>query len=129
MRRRSSWQVLALTIASGGVFAIAWLVQTRTDMQKLGARIPSPWLLVTPVTALYFAWCWAEGIRLVTAGRISTVRAFLAICLLGPIGMALVQARLNGLTDTGRPPSARWYRPVPRPSRGRRLRPGRAPLP
>jgi hypothetical protein len=110
MRRRSATGVLTLTIASAGAFAIAWLCQTRADMLRLGARIPTPWLLVTPITALYFVWCWAEGVRHVTAGRISTVRAFLSICLLGPLGMASVQERFNALSDRGRAPSRRWYR-------------------
>lgn len=117
MQRRSPWCVLGLAIASAGAFAIAWLCQTRTDMIRLGARIPTPWLLVTPVTALYFAWCWAEGVRQVTAARIPTLRAFLAICLLGPLGMAAIQARFNALADSGRPPSRRWYRPVRRAAR------------
>ena len=115
MRRRSGLGVLALVIASAGGFAIAWLCQTRADMVRLGARIPTPWLLVTPITALYFAWCWAEGVRHVTAGRISTVRAVLAICLLGPIGMARIQVRFNALSDSGRAPSRRWYRRLPSP--------------
>ncbi len=112
MRRRSGWAVLALSIASAGGFAIAWMCQTRADMIRLGARIPSPWLLATPITALYFVWCWAEGVRQVTAGRITTLRAYLAICLLGPIGMAHLQLRFNALSDSGRAPSRRWYRPV-----------------
>ncbi len=117
MRRRSGWAVLALSFASAGAFAIVWLCQTRTDMIRLGARIPSPWLLVTPVSALYFAWCWAEGVRQVTAGRITTLRAYLALCLLGPIGMARLQLRFNALSDSGRAPSRRWYRPVRSPLR------------
>lgn len=112
MRRRSGWCVLALTIASAGGFAIAWLCQTRADMTRLGARIPTPWLLVTPITALYFVWCWAEGVRQVTAGRISTLGAALSVCVLGPFGMARLQRRFNALSDSGRAPSARWYRPV-----------------
>src|SRR4051812_2860123 len=117
MRRRSAWGVLALTIASAGAFAIAWLCQTRADMIRLGARIPTPWLLVTPITALYFAWCWAEGVRQVTAGRISTLRAALSLCVLGPIGIARLQLAFNALSDSGRAPSRRWYRPVPSPNR------------
>lgn len=110
MRRRSGLAVLALSLASALAFAVVWLCQTRRDMNRLGARIPTPWLLVTPITALYFAWCWAEGARHVTAGRISTIGAFLLVCLLGPIGMAQLQETFNALSDGGRAPSARWYR-------------------
>lgn len=117
MRRRKGWCVLALTILTAGGFAIAWLCRTRAEMIRLGARIPTPWLLVTPITALYFAWCWAEGVRQVTAGRITTLHAVLALCVLGPLGMAHLQARFNALSDSGRAPSARWYRPVRSPLR------------
>jgi hypothetical protein len=98
MRRRSGWLVLALIVASGGAYAVAWLIETRAELNRLGARIPPPWLLaLVPVGLLYWAWCWAEGVRHVSAGRTSTVGAFLAISLLGPIGIALVQRRFNRL--------------------------------
>lgn len=115
MRRRSGLAVLVLCLASALAFAVVWLCQTRRDMNRLGARIPTPWLLVTPITALYFAWCWAEGARLVTANRITTVSAFLSLCLLGPLGMARLQEGFNALSDSGRAPSARWYRRTPSP--------------
>lgn len=117
MRHRSGLAVLVLSLASAFAFSIVWLCQTRRDMIRLGARIPTPWLLVTPITALYFAWCWAEGARLVTAGRISTASAFLSLCLLGPLGMARLQETFNALSDSGRAPSARWYRRAPSPLR------------
>ena len=110
VRYRSGLAVLVLSLASALAFAVVWLCQTRREMNRLGARIPTPWLLVTPPSALYFAWCWAEGARHVTAGRISTVRAFLSLCLLGPFGMARMQTTFNALSDGGRAPSARWYR-------------------
>ncbi len=96
MRWRSPWSVLALTLASAGAYAIAWLVETRRELVQLGARIPSPWLLAVPVAGIYWAWCWAEGVRLATAGRISAAGAF-ALVLLGPIGLPLVQYELNAL--------------------------------
>ena len=113
MRRRSGLAVLVLSLASALAFCVVWLVQTRRDMVRLGARIPTPWLLVTPITALYFAWCWAEGARHVTAGRIATTSAFFSLCLLGPLGMARLQRTFNALSDSGRAPSARWYRRAP----------------
>ncbi|MBL9012603.1 MAG: hypothetical protein JNL83_00410 [Myxococcales bacterium] len=113
VQRRSGLAVLVLSLASALAFAVVWLCQTRRDLNRLGARIPTPWLLATPITALYFLWCWAEGARHVTAGRISTVGAFLALCLLGPLGMARLQETFNALSDGGRAPSARWYRPAP----------------
>lgn len=116
MRYRSGLAVVVLSLASALAFCVVWLVQTRRDMVRLGARIPSPWLLATPITALYFAWCWAEGARHVTAGRISTLRAFLSLCT-GPLGMASMQSTFNALSDSGRAPSARWYRRAPSPLR------------
>ena len=109
MRWRSGWSVLALTIASAGAYAIAWLCQTRTEMNRLGARIPTPWLLVVPITAVYFAWCWAEGVRHVTAGRTSTGTAFLLV-LLGPLGVPILQLAFNSLQGSGRARSSPYCR-------------------
>ena len=110
MRWRSAWGVLALVVASAGAYAIAWLCQTRGEMNRLGARIPTPWLLALPVTALYFAWCWAEGVRHVTAGRTSTGVAF-TLVLCGPLGLALLQRAFNSLQESERARSSRWRRP------------------
>ena len=63
MRGRSAHGVVGWSLASAGAYAIVWLVETRREMNQLGARIPSPWLLVFPITALYWAWCWSEGDR------------------------------------------------------------------
>ena len=109
MRRRSGLAVVMLSLASALAFCVVWLCQTRHDMNRLGARIPSPWLLATPITALYFAWCWAEGARHVTAGRIPTTRAFLALCLFGPFGMARLQQTFNAMRSQ-RPPRRACFR-------------------
>ena len=114
MKRRAAWTVLALVIASAGAYAIAWLVATRREMNQLGARIPSPWLLAVPIAALYWLWCWAEGLAHVTAGRISAGVGFVAA--LTPIGIAVLQRELNAL-ETGPARSARWYRPARSPHR------------
>ncbi|HEU0030788.1 MAG TPA: hypothetical protein VFQ53_09145 [Kofleriaceae bacterium] len=96
MQPRSPWGMAARIALSAGAFAIAWLCETRREMNRLGARIPSPWLLVVPVTAVYWAWCWAEGVQHVTGRRTSAARAF-ALLWLGPIGLVRVQCAFNRL--------------------------------
>lgn len=119
MQRRSTWMVAGFGVLTAGAYVVAWLCQTREELNLLGARIPSPWWLVSPVTGLAWLWAWAQGVRLVTAGRITAPRAA-ACVLLGPFGIAHIQAVFNALADAGRPPSARWYRPARSraPSRG-----------
>jgi hypothetical protein len=97
VRQRNGIALIALSIASAGAYELVWLAETRLEMNRLGARIPSLWLLVLPIAALYWGWCWAEGVRHVTAGRTSVLAAF-GFLLLGPIGMALLQSRFNALT-------------------------------
>jgi hypothetical protein len=98
MRHRNGLSLIAWSLASAGAYELVWLAQTRVEMNRLGARIPTMWLLVLPITIVYWAWCWAEGVRHVTAGRTSTGAAF-CLVLLGPVGMALLQNRFNALTS------------------------------
>jgi hypothetical protein len=102
VRHRNGFSLIAWWIASAGLYELLWLGETRLEMNRLGARIPSMWLLVVPMSALYWAWCWAEGVRHVTAGRTSVLAAFL-LWLLGPFGMALLQGRFNALTSSRLP--------------------------
>ena len=101
--------MLALSLATAGVWSIVWLVVTARELNRLGARIPSPrWMVLVP----YWAWRFAAGARHASAGRIAAPLAF-ALVLVAPLGTAILQTRFNSLR-TARASRARSYR---RPSR------------
>jgi hypothetical protein len=98
MTKRSVIAVVLLTVLTCGIYGLYWLLRTKDEMVARGAEIPTGWLLIIPLAHFYWQWRWAEGVERVTRGRMSAVIAFV-MTLLGPIGMALVQATFNESSD------------------------------
>lgn len=81
MRQNSPVKVFLLTFVTFGIYGIVWLVKTKNDLNKLGADIPTAWLLIVPFVSLYWFWKYSEGVELVTNGKISSVLAFVMLTL------------------------------------------------
>jgi hypothetical protein len=72
-----------------------WLVKTKDEMNRLGADIPTAWLLVIPFANIYWLWVYGTGVALVTKGAHSALGSFLLRSFLGPIGAAITQNEFN----------------------------------
>lgn len=107
MTKRSPIMVIVLTIVTFGIYGLVWTVKTKDEMVKLGADIPTAWLLIVPIASIWFFWKFAGGVEHVTQGKSSQAISFILIFLLGVIGMAIVQGSLNSATPPGQMPSAR----------------------
>lgn len=97
MTRRSVAGVFFLSIITFGIYALVWAVKTKTEMNALGAQIPTAWLLIIPFVNLWWLWKYSEGVDHVSRGKMSSALAFILLFLLGPIGMAILQSTYNGL--------------------------------
>ena len=64
-------------------------------MNIRGSRIPTAWLIIIPLVNFYWYWKWCEGVETTTKNSISTVVAFLLICVLGFIAMPIIQDKFN----------------------------------
>ena len=95
MTKRSVAAVIILTIITFGIYALVWMVKTKGEMVKLGADIPTAWLLIVPIASIYWTWKFAGGVEHVTRGKQSQVMSFVLMFVLGVIGMAIIQAELN----------------------------------
>lgn len=99
MRKRNPFVVLLLTLITFGIYGLVWEVKTKNDMNKLGADIPTAWLLIVPLVNLWWLWKYSEGVEKATSGQTSGVLAFVLLFLLGVIGMVILQFEFNKVGD------------------------------
>ena len=99
MQKRSPLAVFFLSLITFGIYAIVWQVKTKGELNRLGAQIPTAWLLIVPFVNWYWLWKYSEGVEHVTGGKMSGVMAFVLLFLLGFIGMAILQNEFNKLGD------------------------------
>ena len=97
MTKRSPISVVLLALITCGIYGIVWYVQTKGEMNRLGASIPTAWLLIIPFVNLYWVWKYAEGVQLVTKGAQSAVTIFLLLLFCGIIGMPVTQSAFNSV--------------------------------
>jgi hypothetical protein len=97
MKHRNPLGVIFFSIITFGIYAIVWNVKTKNEMNKLGAEIPTAWLIIIPIVNIYWVWKYSKGVEHVTGGKTSGVLAFVLLYILSIIGMAIVQDIFNGL--------------------------------
>jgi hypothetical protein len=101
MRRHNIVLWILLVFFTGGICSLVWLVRTKNDMNSVGQKIPTAWVLLIPfLGALWFHWKWSQGVENVTEGNSTTFGTFLLVLFLGFIGQAIVQSNLNKLAES-----------------------------
>ena len=95
MKQRNVFAVLLLPLITFGIYAIVWSVKTKNEMNRLGANIPTAWLLIVPFVNLYWLWKYSEGVGHVTNEKLSGIVAFILQFFLGSIGNAIIQDQFN----------------------------------
>ncbi len=89
-----------LSILTGGIYSWYWLVKTKGEMNKLGEKIPTAWIWLIPIIGnFWWLWKYAEGVENVSKKELNLFLTLLAMYLLGPIGMAIVQEAFNRSTQ------------------------------
>lgn len=106
MQKRNPVLVLVYTLISFGIYGVYWEVKTKGEMNKLGATIPTAWLILIPFVNIWWIWKYSEGVEHVTAGKYSAVLTFLLLWLTGMIGMAVVQDAFNNVGGMPQAPVA-----------------------
>jgi hypothetical protein len=97
MTKRSPIAVFFLGIITLGIYGIVWHVKTKGEMNRLGANIPSAWLMIIPLVNIWWLWKYAEGVEEITKGGMSKAVAFLLLFLIGLIGDAVIQDTFNNM--------------------------------
>jgi len=95
LKNRSPIAVLLLPLVTFGIYQIVWYVKTKNEMNQLGAKIPTAWLVIVPFVNIWWLWEYSGGVERVSKNGLSQVNAFLLVLLLGSIGGAIVQNAFN----------------------------------
>ena len=96
IKHRSGAAVFWLPLITFGIYSIVWFAKTRGDMTRNGAKAMSTWWLLVPFAFFWYFWSLSRAIDEVTgAGRGAN---YALLLLLGWIGQAFVQARINRRT-------------------------------
>lgn len=113
MKKRNPAAVFFLPFITFGIYSLVWEVKTKNEMNRLGAQIPTAWLLIVPFVNLYWLYKYCEGVEKVTGGKVSTLLAFVLLALLSVVGMAIVQNEFNKVAGDQAAPAVP---PVPVPT-------------
>ncbi len=103
MKHRSPIAVLLLPFITFGIYSLYWAVSTKGEMNKLGAKIPTAWLIIVPIVNIWWMWKYSEGVEYVTKEKMSGVLAFILWLLLYIIGQAIIQDAFNKVESSAAP--------------------------
>jgi len=97
IKRRSVLAVYLLSIITFGIYAIYWMVQTKKEMNSLGATIPTAWLIIIPIANIFWMYKYCEAFATYVKKDNNTIMWFIVYVLIGIIIPAIVQSELNKL--------------------------------
>lgn len=95
IKYRSPVSIIILSIITFGIYSIYWVVMTKREINSLGAKIPTSWLMIIPIVNIYFFYCYAEGFSVFVKKDNSPILWFLLYLVISPVAMILIQIELN----------------------------------
>jgi hypothetical protein len=102
MKKRNVFLVFVLSFITFGIYYLVWAVKTKNEMNRLGEKIPTAWILIIPIIgSIWWLWLYSKGVEHVTHGKVNGIVAFLLLYLLGAIGAAIMQDAYNSVTVGG----------------------------
>lgn len=103
IKHRNIVIVYLLGIITFGIYFLYWLVSTKNDMNSLGAKIPTGWLLIIPIANIYWAYKYCEGFSENAKKDDNAILWFIVYILVGIIMPAIVQSELNKIATSDNP--------------------------
>lgn len=97
IKYRNIFLVYLFSIITFGIYTIYWFVQTKNEMNSLGADIPTAWLIIVPIANLYWFYKYCEAFSIYVKKDNNPILWFILYIVAGIIIPALVQSELNKL--------------------------------
>jgi len=95
VKSRNPLAVLVLSFITFGIYSLYWQVSTKGEMNRLGAKIPTAWLIVIPFVNIYWLWKYSEGVEQITDSKTTAPVAFILETVLNVLGMVILQIEFN----------------------------------
>ena len=95
IKKRNLVLVLLFYFITFGIYPIYWIVSTKNEINRLGAKIPTAWLLIIPIVSIYWLYKYAEGFSTKLRQDNNTVLWFLLFWFVGIVTPIVVQLELN----------------------------------
>lgn len=90
--------IIIFSVITFGIYALVWVVKTKTEINSLGGKIPTAWLLIIPFVNLYFIYKYAEEFSKFVKKDNNAILWFLLYLVISPVFMILAQIELNKLS-------------------------------
>jgi len=99
VKKRNIVLVYLFTIITLGIYEIYWRVSTKNEMNRLGAKIPTAWLMIIPFVNFYWLYKYAEGFAEHVKKDDKKWFWFILFLLLDIVRPGFVQSELNRIAD------------------------------
>lgn len=97
VKKRNVFLVYLYSIITLGIYGLYWIVKTKKEMNELGGKIPTAWLLIVPIANIYWIYKYCEAFAQHVKKDNNTVLWFILYMFVGIIMPAIVQIELNKL--------------------------------
>ena len=104
VKHRNIFLVYLFSFITFGIYAIYWTVSTKNEFNRLGAHIPTAWLIIIPIANIYWMYKYCEGFAQNVKKDNNTILWFLVDFLVGIVMPAIVQSELNKIADSSTSP-------------------------
>jgi len=95
IKQRNPIAVVIFSIITFGIYGLYWIVKTKGEINGMGGKIPTAWLIIIPFVNLYFAYRYSEAFSLYVKKDDNPILWFLLWLVLFPAAMIFVQIELN----------------------------------
>jgi hypothetical protein len=114
IKKRNIILVYIFGIITFGIYFLYWSVSTKNDINSLGGKIPTAWLLIVPIANIYWAYRYCEGFADNVKKDGNAILWFVLYIFVSIIMPAIVQSELNKLASGGASAPAVAKTPAPK---------------
>lgn len=95
IKYRNPWVVVILSLFTFGIYLIYWTVQTKEEINGMGGKIPTAWLIIVPIVNIYFLYRYMENFSIYVKKDNNPILWFVFHLVIAPVAILFVQMELN----------------------------------